>query len=480
MQNGNILKKVEGMTCYWYDNGINKSIQEHIPDKIIQTDPILIYQDSYYSDYIINFDEKYKKLGGFVKIFYKNYEYYFYPIFYNCISCNYSSNIYSSNEFNNNNIFNLIYKVIKYIKKPILELTQDFILKTLNGYSRNYVNFRIIKKTKDKIYTIGLTKSQKYKIFEENNNEVDNKHFYNYKGYFNNNKQLHREDGPAYIVKDGDKIIEEKYYIHGVEVENVSKYNEYIDKASEIIFELSNGLLAKDYIDKYDPKNYKENLTKEITELIKDKEHFYIKNLFGTHNFNEYNLFNQIENMYNFEFAVYKLLISKILKGNRKDIDETIKKICSGNITRDCINYNRNKKHHYVTTQLQKDLQEFKELISIDDINELWLEINLLENQAIELREKLNVYIDDCSICIDNTNSDDKILTKCGHWFHRKCINKITNNLCPNCKTRLDEKFENKYNINYGDYNENNINNYNNEKENFKTNWRYLGAPFNE
>jgi hypothetical protein len=293
---------------------------------------------------------------------------------------------------------------------------------------------------------------------------------YSYTWYYDNDKELHREDGPAYIVKDGDKIIEEKYYNHGEEVEDISKYNKYIDKSSEIIFELSNGLLAKDYIDKYDPKNYKENLTKEITELIKDKEQLLIKNLFGTDNWNEYNLFNQIENMYKFEFAIYKLLISKILKGDRKDIDETIKKICFGNFTRDCINYNRNKKHHYVTTQLQKDLQEFKDILSVDDINELWLEINLLEHQANELREKLNVYTDDCSICIDDTNSDDKILTKCGHWFHRKCINKITNNLCPNCKTRLDEKFENKYNINYGDYNEKNIDNYKNEKEEFKTN----------
>ena len=350
-----------------------------------------------------------------------------------------------------------------------------YIIYEDSGHDDNFYNYTIEQYYfKDNIHK---TDGPAY-ILKSHNKSIE--------AYYINGK-LHRINGPAYITKINNKITEQ-YFIDGEEVEDVSKYNKYINKSSEIISNLHNGLLATEYMIKWNPEIYKKNLINQLKKEGNIKysiSDFFKYHIFGDDNHadvykpnfrfydpdrNKLYLFFQIENMYKFEFAIYKLLISKILKGDRKDINETIKKICYGNITRDCINYNRNKKHHYVTTQLQKDLQDFKDILSVDDINELWLEINLLENKAIELREKLNVYTDDCSICIDTTNSDDKILTKCGHWFHRKCINKITNNLCPNCKTKLDEKFENKYNINYGDYNENNIDNYNIEKEDFKTN----------
>ena len=45
----------------------------------------------------------------------------------------------------------------------------------------------------------------------------------------------------------------------------------------------------------------------------------------------------------------------------------------------------------------------------------------------------------DCSICLEHLSVNDLTL-KCGHKFHRKCIENITNNLCPLCRTRISNK----------------------------------------
>jgi hypothetical protein len=46
-----------------------------------------------------------------------------------------------------------------------------------------------------------------------------------------------------------------------------------------------------------------------------------------------------------------------------------------------------------------------------------------------------------CSICLDNVNSFDDILsvTRCNHIFHKTCLNKWSknNNNCPNCRVKL-------------------------------------------
>jgi hypothetical protein len=46
-----------------------------------------------------------------------------------------------------------------------------------------------------------------------------------------------------------------------------------------------------------------------------------------------------------------------------------------------------------------------------------------------------------CSICLDNVNSFDDILsvTRCNHIFHKNCLNKWSknNNNCPNCRVKL-------------------------------------------
>ena len=44
---------------------------------------------------------------------------------------------------------------------------------------------------------------------------------------------------------------------------------------------------------------------------------------------------------------------------------------------------------------------------------------------------------DNCAICLeDNTNSEKQSILKCGHMFHRDCINKVfeTKLECPECR----------------------------------------------
>ena len=46
-----------------------------------------------------------------------------------------------------------------------------------------------------------------------------------------------------------------------------------------------------------------------------------------------------------------------------------------------------------------------------------------------------------CSVCLDNLNfSEDHIsVTKCGHIFHKRCLNRWTrqNTNCPECRKRV-------------------------------------------
>lgn len=48
-----------------------------------------------------------------------------------------------------------------------------------------------------------------------------------------------------------------------------------------------------------------------------------------------------------------------------------------------------------------------------------------------------NKCTNECSICTDCILYPELVSTKCGHTFHRKCLNKWLNknNVCPNCRT---------------------------------------------
>jgi hypothetical protein len=51
---------------------------------------------------------------------------------------------------------------------------------------------------------------------------------------------------------------------------------------------------------------------------------------------------------------------------------------------------------------------------------------------------------EECSICLEELNQNDKLKLICGHKFHYKCINTwlIKNNRCPICRTFLKKNFK--------------------------------------
>jgi hypothetical protein len=55
-------------------------------------------------------------------------------------------------------------------------------------------------------------------------------------------------------------------------------------------------------------------------------------------------------------------------------------------------------------------------------------------DELIKLAEKAKQNKDDaCPICFINTN--DKVITHCGHIFCKDCVNKLKNNKCPYCRS---------------------------------------------
>ena len=68
--------------------------------------------------------------------------------------------------------------------------------------------------------------------------------------------------------------------------------------------------------------------------------------------------------------------------------------------------------------------------------------INIIEDKnvmfiAYELNIKYNNNI--CGICLDNKNNNSsQYIIKCGHSFHKKCLNNLLNKKCPFCSTSFD------------------------------------------
>lgn len=52
-----------------------------------------------------------------------------------------------------------------------------------------------------------------------------------------------------------------------------------------------------------------------------------------------------------------------------------------------------------------------------------------------------------CSVCLDNIKENDKIILECNHVFHKDCIKKLNNFICPLCRSNINIKKI--FNINY-------------------------------
>ena len=89
----------------------------------------------------------------------------------------------------------------------------------------------------------------------------------------------------------------------------------------------------------------------------------------------------------------------------------------------------------YHTNELDEDSNFFMDLLC-----------KKLEIKKIKIKKELNKYsrinsnIFECSICLQETKETEySRLLKCGHKFHKKCIDKwiIKHNTCPICRTLI-------------------------------------------
>ena len=46
--------------------------------------------------------------------------------------------------------------------------------------------------------------------------------------------------------------------------------------------------------------------------------------------------------------------------------------------------------------------------------------------------------MDECSICYENMENSGIITLNCGHTFHKTCISKIMNKVCPLCRKPIN------------------------------------------
>ena len=57
---------------------------------------------------------------------------------------------------------------------------------------------------------------------------------------------------------------------------------------------------------------------------------------------------------------------------------------------------------------------------------------------VVEVKDDNKKNCAECSICLQEI-INDKTKTKCGHYFHNKCINRwiVINDICPICRTKI-------------------------------------------
>ncbi len=77
-------------------------------------------------------------------------------------------------------------------------------------------------------------------------------------------------------------------------------------------------------------------------------------------------------------------------------------------------------------------------IFTLQEINsEFGAPWDLFINEILDIKTKRFGYVE-CTICIEKCaeNSAESVITRCGHTYHKKCLQKWlgAKNICPNCK----------------------------------------------
>jgi hypothetical protein len=61
-------------------------------------------------------------------------------------------------------------------------------------------------------------------------------------------------------------------------------------------------------------------------------------------------------------------------------------------------------------------------------------------NQSIRKKNVIISKTDECVICLEKLFSEDILVTICGHFFHKKCMETVT--ICPLCRDSIYKGLE--------------------------------------
>jgi hypothetical protein len=59
-----------------------------------------------------------------------------------------------------------------------------------------------------------------------------------------------------------------------------------------------------------------------------------------------------------------------------------------------------------------------------------------IKTELIEMTAELKKKIE-CPICLEIIGTDEMDITRCGHKYHKNCIEQVSNNKCPTCRKKL-------------------------------------------
>lgn len=103
----------------------------------------------------------------------------------------------------------------------------------------------------------------------------------------------------------------------------------------------------------------------------------------------------------------------------------------------DCLNDNlrsATSKLENMNEQYQYEKQDNRELL--EDLQRLKYRNKQRVNNIVEKFKVIdNFKNESCSICLEV--SGEKIVTDCGHTFHKECLSKVRNDSCPMCRSKI-------------------------------------------
>lgn len=163
-----------------------------------------------------------------------------------------------------------------------------------------------------------------------------------------------------------------------------------------------------------------------------------LNNEFDLNNINNINMDQISDNEFLFSIPIYNHL------NLYESIQNILENITSNNIITDNFFNNTNNENESMQINIEFDIYEdYIDNISEDTSNYFknCKEINDLICKPVKIKQNDPLLEESCLICYDKyeTGEYKRILPKCNHYFHKKCVDKWLkkNSTCPICRDEL-------------------------------------------